>query len=120
MDQRIEPVRALALVGIARHQQDGDGGMSARGGVRERDAIHHGHADVAEQQLERASFSPEHVQRMRAIGGCHDLVAVLSQGARDQAADRFLIVCDKNACHGFSFSSAVRHHRPVCGHPARP
>ena len=92
--------------------------MSARGGVRERDAIHHRHADVAEQQLERAPFAPEHVQRMRAIGCRHDLVAVLSQRARDQAADRFLIVGDQNACHGLLLQQRSPARPAGRGHPS--
>ena len=69
-------------------------------------------------KLERASFTAEHVQCMRAIGCRHDLVAILSQRARDQTADRLLIVCNQNACHGFSFSGAVRHHPAGRSHPS--
>ena len=38
VDQRVEAVRALALVGVAGHQQDDELGEVARGGERERDA----------------------------------------------------------------------------------
>src|SRR5882757_4243189 len=40
VDQRVETVGALALVGITRHQQDGHGGMIARGRERQRNAVH--------------------------------------------------------------------------------
>jgi len=48
--QCVEAVGALALVGVAGHQQDGQVGMIARG--RERNAVHDRHADVAEQQVD--------------------------------------------------------------------
>ena len=73
--------------------------MVARGRERERDAVHDRHADVGEQELERAFFAHEHIECLGAVVCRHDLVPVLSQRPRDQAADRFLVLGDQNACH---------------------
>src|SRR5215831_8686137 len=68
--------------------------------VRKRDAIHDRHADIGDQQLEGAFFARERVKRLRAVGCGDDVVAVLPERARNQAADRVLVLCDQNARHG--------------------
>ena len=73
--------------------------MVARGGERQRNAVHHRHADVGEQQLERAALAREHVERLGAVVRGHDLVAVLHQRARHQLADRLFVLGDQNAGH---------------------
>ena len=99
VDQRLEPVGALALVGIAGHQQDGHGGVIARRRERKRNAVHHRHADVGEQQVEATFLAHQRVERLGAVICGHDVMTVLLERATDQVADRLFVVCDQNACH---------------------
>ncbi len=39
----------------------------------------------------------KHIQRLGAVGGWHDVVAVLGERARDQRAQRFLVLGDQDA-----------------------
>ena len=43
--------------------------MVARGRERERDAVHDRHADVGQQQFERAVLAGEQVERLGAVVG---------------------------------------------------
>src|SRR5438094_341788 len=74
-------------------------GMVARRRECERNAVHDRHADVGEQKLEGAVLAGQEVERLRPVPRGGDLVAVLRQCARDQAADRVLIVGNEDACH---------------------
>ena len=76
VDDGVEAVGAFALIGVAGHQQDGQVGIIARRGERQRDAVHDRHADVGEQKIEAPLFAPEHVERIAAVAGGLDLVTV--------------------------------------------
>src|SRR5215813_10455460 len=65
VDPCIEAVRPLALIGIARHQHDGDVGMVACRRVRKRDAIHDRHADIGRPAAAWQACSPTQAWRRR-------------------------------------------------------
>ena len=99
-DQRFESGHPLALVGVTGHQQDRQIGKVARDRERQRDAIHHRHLDVGQQQVEVALLAHEHVEGFGAVGGRHHGVTFLGERALDQHAQRFLVLGDQDACHG--------------------
>ncbi len=72
---RVEAVRALALIGIAGHQQNSQIGIVARRGERQRDAVHDRHADVGQQKIETAVFALEQIERVAAVTCGFDVVA---------------------------------------------
>ena len=71
----------------------------ARGGERQRDAVHQRHLDVGQQQIEAAVLAREDVERVRAVDGGHHLMAEIGQRARGQRAQRLLVFGDQNARH---------------------
>jgi len=64
----VEPMRAFALIGISGHQHDRDVRMPASGRHRERDAVHHRHFYIGQQQVEIAIVPIECIERCDAIG----------------------------------------------------
>ena len=108
VDHGIEAVRALALIGVARHQQNRQIGKVARGGKRQRDAVHDRHADVGEQEIEMSVLALEQIERIAAVACGLDLVAGTRQRARTHGAQGLLVFGDQDASHG------QRASRPVC------
>ena len=100
MDQRVEAVCALALVGKARHQQDRELRMIARGRQRERNAVHDRHADIGEQELECAPLARQQIERLGAVVRGRHAVTVHDERTRDEAAQRLFVLGDQNPCHG--------------------
>src|SRR5262245_12748096 len=99
MNERVEATRPLALVGIAGHQQDADVRVIAGGGERKRDAVHYRHADVAQEQVEGALRAHDELERLGAVTGSDDVVAIERQRARDQRTQPGLVLGDQNARH---------------------
>ena len=99
MDDGVEAVGALALIGIARHQQNGQIGKVARRGKRQRDAVHDRHADVGEQKIETAVFALEQIERVAAVACGLHLVAGARERARAHGAQGFLVFGDQDASH---------------------
>src|SRR5579863_3851193 len=104
MDDRVEPVRALALLGITGHQQDGELGKIPRGGERKRDSVHDRHADVGEQKVEAPRLAYQQLERVAAVARGRDLVAVACERARTERAERLLVFSYENARHGVGLS----------------
>jgi hypothetical protein len=89
--QRIQPMRSLALIGIAGHQHDRDFRMTASGGECERDAVHHRHLHVGQQQVEFAVMPVQCIERGGAVGCRGQVVAVLTEGADDEVANGVVV-----------------------------
>src|SRR5207245_3133417 len=66
---------------------------------RERNAVHDRHLDVGEQEIERAGFADQNLERLRAVLRGYGGVAVHLQRAGNQAAHRLLVVGDQDARH---------------------
>ena len=96
VDDGVEAVGALALIGIAGHQQNGEIGKIARRGERQRDAVHDRHADVGEQKIETSASRASTSSASLPSQAVFDLVAVGRERARTQCA------------HSASSSSAMR------------
>ena len=90
---------AFALIGEARHQQDLQVGKIARHRQSQCDAVHHGHLDVGQQQVERALFAGQDIEGFGAVLGGDGLVAVHGDGARHQRAHRILVIGNQHARH---------------------
>lgn len=98
-DDGIEPPRALALIGEAGHQQDGQVGEIALGRQGQRDAVHERHADIGEHQIEAAVGLVEAIEPVTAIAGRDDRMAVDLQPPLEEAPDGLFVIHQEDARH---------------------
>ena len=89
---RAEPGCALALGSVAGHQQDRQIREIARGGQSQRNSIHHRHLDVGKQQVERALFTVQDFECLRAILRNDGVMTVHSDGAGHQRTHGFFVI----------------------------
>src|SRR5262249_49154050 len=73
--------------------------MIAGGGERERNAVHHRHANVSQQQVEGALGAHDQLERLGTVIGGDHVMAVERQRARDQRAQPGLVLGNHNARH---------------------
>jgi len=99
MDDGVEAGGAFALGGKAGHQENRQIGKIARRRQRQRDAVHHRHLDVGEQQIEGAFVAVEDFQRFGAIFSGDGVMAIHRDGARHQRPHRVFIVGNQYARH---------------------
>jgi len=92
-------VGALALIGIAGHQENNELGIVARCRKRERDAIHDRHADVGEEKIEASALTLQHVERFATVTGSLDVVTNHGQPARAHRAQCLFVFGDQNFGH---------------------
>jgi len=101
VDQRIEVRGAFALVRIGSHQQNDDVRIIARGGERERNAVHQRHPDIGEQQIETALLARDYLERVGPIDRGYHLVPGIGQSTRREGAQRFFVLGKQDARHQF-------------------
>ena len=75
-------------------------GKVARRGERQRDAVHHRHLDVGEQQVEAPLSRDEDFERLGAVLRGRGLMTVHGDRPRHQLAHRLLVVGDQDTGHG--------------------
>jgi len=107
--QRVQPVRAFALIRVAGHQYDRDIRMMPSSGKRQGNAVHQRHLDVGQQQIEFAVLPVQCRECRRAIRCLDQFVAVVGERARDQAANVVVIFGNQNFRHR---SISLRRPRP--------
>jgi hypothetical protein len=100
VNEWVDIVGALTLIGVAGHQQNSEFGTFPRCRQRKRYTIHHRHADVGEQKIETAVLGNEKVERRLAVASGLDVVSCCSERPREQRAKRFLIFGYENTRHG--------------------
>ena len=111
MNEWIDIVGALSLVGVAGHQQNSEFGTLARRGQRKRNAIHHRHADVGEQKIEAAVLGNEKVERRLTVASGLDVVSCCSERPRAKRAKCFLIFGYENTRHADQWIDATTSRR---------
>ena len=92
-------MRALALVGKAGHQHDGEIGEFRPHMQRQRDPIHDGHLDIAEQQVEATVLGLDRFGRQPPILLGHHLVAFHGEGAHHEGAHRWIVFGNQDSGH---------------------
>ena len=98
-DNAVEIGSALALVGVARDQQNAQAGKAAYRRLGHRYAVHSGHADVGHDQVEAPVRRVDLVvAALTVLGDGHDVPGPL-QGARSKCADGFIVLDDQYVCH---------------------
>jgi len=86
VNEWIDIVGALSLVGVAGHQQNSEFGTFSRRSQRKRYAIHHRHADIREQKIETTVLRNEKVERHLTVASGFDVVSCCSERSRAQRA----------------------------------
>ena len=79
MNERVDIVCALTLVGVAGHQKNSEFGTFSRCSQRKRYTIHHRHADVREQKIETTVFGNEKVERYLTVASGLDVMSRSSE-----------------------------------------
>jgi hypothetical protein len=95
---RLQVLGAVQFVGEARDQDHAQLRLGGEALLGQRDAVHRGHLDIGDQQVEGAGrLQP--LQRLGTIlGRGHDM-AVDGQRALDESAGGGVVVGQKDACH---------------------
>ena len=86
MNERVDIVGALTLVGVTGHQKNSEFRTFSRCSQRKRYTIHHRHADVREQKIETTVFGNEKIERRLTVAGGFDVVSCCSERSRAQRA----------------------------------
>jgi hypothetical protein len=80
-------------------------GVVARHRERERDAVHHRHANVGQQKVEPAAVADHQIERLGAVGRHEHLMAVLGERPGNEAAQRLFVFGNEDARHLFAVNS---------------
>ena len=79
MNEWVDIVGALTLVGVTGHQKNSEFRTFSRCSQRKRYTIHHRHADVREQKIETTVFGNEKVERYLTVASGHDVMSRSSE-----------------------------------------
>ena len=96
----VQVVGAFALVGIAGDQKNAQAGIGGGSCLGHLDAVHFGHADVGNHEVEPAAGGTDPGKARRAVAGCFDGVADALQRSCRQGPHRFVVFNNQDLCHG--------------------
>jgi len=98
-NRKTEVSGLIRTLGKAGHQQNLQVRSERRCPASELQAVHSGHLDVGQQEIEFVGSRGELLERFGAIRATEHLVAIRHQGPADQIEGGGVIVCQKYPCH---------------------